>query len=174
MNARRHASHRGGIQIRGLRKRYGNTRALDGLDLDLRPGEVLGIAGPNGAGKSTLMRILAGEEAADAGELLLDGGNWSRADAATAVAVVHQEPQLFPNLSVAENLMVGREGGGVLRPRLGRHDRELMEALGIAPSGRAAPRQLHAGHPAAHRDRPGARPRRPRLPLRRAQLGPDR
>ena len=121
-----------GIRIRGLRKRYGNTRALDGLDLDLRPGEVLGIAGPNGAGKSTLVRILAGEEAADEGELLLNGGKWSRDDATTAVAVVHQEPQLFPNLSVAENLMVGREGGGVFRPRLGRSDRELMEALGIA------------------------------------------
>ena len=121
-----------GIRLRGLRKRYGNTRALDGLDLDLRPGELLGIAGPNGAGKSTLMRILAGEEAADEGELLIAGRNWSPADAATAVAVVHQEPQLFPNLTVAENLMVGREGGGVLRPRLGRHDGELMEALGIA------------------------------------------
>jgi ABC-type sugar transport system ATPase subunit len=121
----------GAIRIRALRKRYGNTRALDGLDVDLRPGEVLGIAGPNGAGKSTLMRILAGEEAADEGELLFDGGRWS-GDAARMVAVVHQEPQLFPNLSVAENLMVGREGGGVLRPRLGRHDRELMESLGIA------------------------------------------
>ena len=54
------------IRIRGLRKRYGSTVALDGLDLDLRPGEVLGIAGPNGAGKSTLVRILAGEERADA------------------------------------------------------------------------------------------------------------
>jgi ABC-type sugar transport system ATPase subunit len=121
----------GTIHIRGLRKRYGNTLALDGLDLELRPGEVLGIAGPNGAGKSTLMRILAGEEAADAGELSLDGGSWSLADAATAVAVVHQEPQLFPNLSVAENLMVGREGCTLLRPRLGRHDRELMDSLGI-------------------------------------------
>jgi ABC-type sugar transport system ATPase subunit len=121
-----------GIRIRGLRKRYGNTRALDGLDLDLRPGEVLGIAGPNGAGKSTLVRILAGEEAADEGELLLNGGKWSREDAATAVAVVHQEPQLFPNLSVAENLMVGRESRSLLRPRLGRSDRELMQALGIA------------------------------------------
>jgi ABC-type sugar transport system ATPase subunit len=121
-----------GIRIRGLRKRYGNTRALDGLDLDLRPGEVLGIAGPNGAGKSTLVRILAGEEAADEGELLLNGGKWSRDDAAATVAVVHQEPKLFPNLSVAENLMVGRESRSLLRPRLGRSDRELMQALGIA------------------------------------------
>ncbi len=45
-------------------KRYGSTIALDGIDLDIRPGEVLGIAGPNGAGKSTLIRIIAGEERA--------------------------------------------------------------------------------------------------------------
>ena len=82
-----------------LRKRYGNTVALDGLDLDLRPGEVLGIAGPNGAGKSTLVRILAGEEAADEGELLLDGGRGAAAMRRRPVAVVHQEPQLFPNLT---------------------------------------------------------------------------
>jgi ABC-type sugar transport system ATPase subunit len=129
----------GGIRIRGLRKRYGNTRALDGLDLDLGPGELLGIAGPNGAGKSTLVRILAGEEAADDGELLVDGHPWKPSDAATKVAVVHQEPQLFPNLSVAENLMVGREGRRLLRPKLSSHDRALMEALGIA---RLAPRPL--------------------------------
>ena len=128
-----------GIRIRGLRKRYGSTRALDGLDLDLRPGEVLGIAGPNGAGKSTLMRILAGEEAADGGELRAGGSAWSGADAATAVAVVHQEPQLFPNLTVAENLLVGREGTRLMKPRLGDHDQALMQALGIA---RFAPRPL--------------------------------
>ena len=51
-----------GVRIRGVAKRYGSTIALDGIDLDLVPGEVLGIAGPNGAGKSTLMRIIAGEE----------------------------------------------------------------------------------------------------------------
>ena len=54
-----------GIRLRGLQKRYGATVALAGLDLDIRPGEVLGIAGPNGAGKSTLVRIIAGEERPD-------------------------------------------------------------------------------------------------------------
>ena len=59
-----------GVRLRGLHKRYGATVALAGLDLDIRPGEVLGIAGPNGAGKSTLVRIIAGEERPDDGELL--------------------------------------------------------------------------------------------------------
>src|SRR3954447_7645049 len=94
-----------GIVIRELRKRYGDTRALDGLDLDARPGEVLGIAGPNGAGKSTMIKILAGEEGPDEGELTVDGAAWSPANAAARVAIVHQEPQLFPNLTVAENML---------------------------------------------------------------------
>ncbi len=120
-----------GIEIRGLRRYYGDTRALDGLDLDVRPGEVLGIAGPNGAGKSTLIRILAGEEHADAGALSLDGAMWDASHTARAVAVVHQEPQLFPNLTVAQNMLVGREGTRFLKPRLRAGDRELMEALAI-------------------------------------------
>ena len=120
------------IEIRGLRKYYGSTKALDGLDLDLRSGELLGIAGPNGAGKSTLMRILAGEERTDQGSVRLDGANWSPYDAEDVVAVVHQEPQLFPNLTVAENLLVGREGRAMLRPRSGSGDIALMEMLGIA------------------------------------------
>ena len=120
------------VRIKGLRKRYGNTRALDGLDLEFSAGEVLGIAGPNGAGKSTLMRILASEELADAGEIWFDNAHW-RSDAGNTVAVVHQEPQLFRNLTVAENLMVGRENSGFFRPRLGESDCQLMTTLGLAP-----------------------------------------
>ncbi len=121
-----------GLAIRGLRKHYGRTIALDGLDLDLRPGEVLGVAGPNGAGKSTLVRILAGEEAADTGTLTLDGEPWSPIQSWTEVAVVHQEAQLFPNLTVAQNLLVGRERGKLMRPRSGPDDRRLLATLGLA------------------------------------------
>jgi ABC-type sugar transport system ATPase subunit len=119
------------IELRGLRKQYGNTRALDGLDLVLRAGEVLGIAGPNGAGKSTLMRILAGEELADSGVLVADGKSGAPGSISDLVAVVHQEPQLFPNLTVAANLMVGREPSAFKWPRLKEDDRNLMDALGI-------------------------------------------
>jgi ABC-type sugar transport system ATPase subunit len=120
-----------GIAIRDLHKRYGSTVALAGIDLDVRPGEVLGVAGPNGAGKSTLVRIIAGEEAADKGDLSFDGRPWSPITDWHTVAVVHQEPQLFPNLTVAENVLVGREGARVGLPRLGAADAAVMEALGI-------------------------------------------
>jgi ABC-type sugar transport system ATPase subunit len=121
----------GAITLRGLSKSYGNTRALQGLDLDLASGEILGIAGPNGAGKSTLIRILAGEEEADAGQISNDDGRCTREFLAKHVAVVHQEPQLFPNLTVAENLLVGRERTRFLRPRIRRVDRDLMSTMGI-------------------------------------------
>jgi ABC-type sugar transport system ATPase subunit len=120
-----------GIRVRGLHKRYGATVALAGLDLDIRPGEVLGIAGPNGAGKSTLVRVIAGEERPDDGELIFNGHPWTPAVDWRRVAVVHQEPQLFPNLTVAENVLVGREGASNGWPKLGSADSKVMKAFGI-------------------------------------------
>ena len=120
-----------GISLRGVAKAYGATLALAGVDLDLRPGEVLGVAGPNGAGKSTLVRMIAGEERPTLGKLTFDGRSWSPVDEWQAVAVVHQEPQLFPNLTVAENVMVGREGSGNSHPVLSAADAAVMDALGI-------------------------------------------
>src|SRR5436190_2100468 len=120
-----------GVRIRALRKRYGDTVALDGLDLDARPGEILGIAGPNGAGKSTMVKILAGEVARDEGEISVDGRPWSDDYGSNRVAVVHQEPQLFPNLTVAENVLAGYEGSGWQWPTLGDPQYELFAELGI-------------------------------------------
>jgi len=120
-----------GISLRGVVKTYGSTVALAGLDLDIVPGEILGIAGPNGAGKSTCVRMIAGEERPTLGVLTFDGRAWSPADDWQDVAVVHQEPQLFPNLTVAENVLVGREGTRRARPALGSDDAAVMDALGI-------------------------------------------
>ena len=119
------------LVLRGVKKWYGDTHALDGLDLDSRSGEILGIAGPNGAGKSTIIKILAGEVREDTGEFVLDGAEWRPMDHRDRVAVVHQEPQLFPNLSVAENLMIGREGTRALVRRLDSKERALMKDLAI-------------------------------------------
>lgn len=120
-----------GLVIRGLRKWYGDTRALDGLGIEARRGEILGIAGPNGAGKSTVIKILAGEVREDAGEIWLDGSEWNPSVDRDRVAVVHQEPQLFPNLSVAENLMVGREGTRGLVRHLNAQESVLLSDLAI-------------------------------------------
>jgi ABC-type sugar transport system ATPase subunit len=121
----------GGVEIRGVRKTYGDTVALASLDLAAPAGQITGVAGPNGAGKSTMIKLLAGEEIPDSGEILIDGEPWSPAIGAQRVAVVHQEPQLFPNLTVAENLMIGRERSRWLRQGLSNEERELLDDLAI-------------------------------------------
>jgi ABC-type sugar transport system ATPase subunit len=120
-----------GVEIRGLRKHYGDTIALNGLDLVAERGQILGVAGPNGAGKSTMIKILAGETPADGGEILVEGQPWSPVIGARLVAVVHQEPQLFPNLTVAENIVIGRERSRWVQHGLDEHERELLSDLAI-------------------------------------------
>ena len=121
----------GGVRIRGLRKRYGDTLALNGLDLDARPGEIVGVAGPNGAGKSTMVKVLAGEVGWDDGEILVDGDPWSTEYGSNRVAVVHQEPQLFPNLTVGQNVLAGHEGSGWRWPKPAEAHDDLFAELGI-------------------------------------------
>jgi ABC-type sugar transport system ATPase subunit len=116
----------------GLVKRYGATRALTGLNMQLSSGEIAGIAGPNGAGKSTLMRMLAGEESADSGNITLHRQQGSvHKDVWRHVAVVHQEPQVWPNMTVRENLVVGREGSRVSRSLRSKSVIAAMEKLEI-------------------------------------------
>ncbi len=121
----------GGVAIRDLRKVYGDTVALAGLTVEARQGEILGIAGPNGAGKSTMVKILAGEVERDSGDVLVDGNAWSPTFGADRVAVVHQEPQLFPNLTVGENVVAGREQSRAWWPRVDPTHRALLDELGI-------------------------------------------
>jgi ABC-type sugar transport system ATPase subunit len=128
-----------GVRIRGLRKRYGDTIALDGLDLDAQPGEIVGVAGPNGAGKSTMVKILAGEVSWDEGEILVDGQPWSSAYGSNRVAVVHQEPQLFPNLTVGENILAGHEGSRWHWPKIDESHKGLFAQLGISDEVRDMP-----------------------------------
>jgi ribose transport system ATP-binding protein len=99
--------------MRGIRKAFGATVALDGVDLAVRGGEVCALVGQNGAGKSTLMGILAGAVAPDAGEMRLDGEPFrprSPQEARRAgVAMIYQELSLAPHLTVAENIVLGAE-----------------------------------------------------------------
>jgi len=99
--------------MRGIRKAFGATIALDGVDLSVTEGEICGLIGQNGAGKSTLMSILSGALQPDAGEMWIDGRPFtphSPIDARRAgVAMIYQELSLAPHLSVMENVMMGAE-----------------------------------------------------------------
>jgi ribose transport system ATP-binding protein len=102
-----------GLQVAGIAKRYGATLALDGVDLAVRPGEVLALLGENGAGKSTLMNVLSGEVQPDRGEMHLDGAGFAPSAPSDArrrgVALIHQELSLCPHLSVTDNVLLGNE-----------------------------------------------------------------
>src|SRR5438552_4887826 len=101
------------LSLSNIRKRFGPTRALDGVNLELRKGEVHALIGENGAGKSTLMNVLAGLIQPDERTIQVDGTAYlpsSPLDARTrGIALIHQELSLFPDLSVAENMMMGME-----------------------------------------------------------------
>jgi ABC-2 type transport system ATP-binding protein len=104
------------IAVEGLVKTFGRTRALDGLDLHVRPGEVHGFLGPNGAGKSTTIRVLLGLLRADSGAVrLLDGDPWRDAAALhRRLAYVPGDVSLWPNLSGGEVIdLLGRLRGGL-------------------------------------------------------------
>src|SRR5262245_22971166 len=96
------------IQLAGIRKTFPGVVALAGVDLDLHPGRIHALVGENGAGKSTLLNVLAGLLQPDAGTILLDGRPVRLADAraawAAGVVTVHQEVDLFADLSVLENI----------------------------------------------------------------------
>ncbi len=101
------------LSIRDLSKSFPGTRALDGVDFDLRAGEVHALLGENGAGKSTLIKCLTGAYRRDAGEIRLDGEKISPSSTSEAqelgIGTVYQEVNLLPNLTVAQNLTFGRE-----------------------------------------------------------------
>ena len=128
------------LRMSGIRKSFGATVALDGVDLEVRPGEVLALVGENGAGKSTLMKVLSGAHRADAGEMFLDGEAFEPRqplDARRAgVAMIYQELSLAPDLTVAENVLLGMEptvGAGTL---VNRAEARRITADALAEVGR--------------------------------------
>ena len=96
-----------------LSKKYGKVVALDSADLELYPGEVLGVIGDNGAGKSTLIKVLCGAVIPDSGEILLDGKNVTFTSPIEArklgIETVYQNLALSPALSITDNMFLGRE-----------------------------------------------------------------
>ncbi len=121
------------IATTGLVKTFGPTRALDGLDLTVEPGEVHGFLGPNGAGKSTTIRVLLGLLRADAGRVEVLGGDpWNDAVALhRRLAYVPGDVELWPNLTGGEAIdLLGRLRGGLNRKRRA----ELIERFSLDPT----------------------------------------
>lgn len=131
------------LRLEGIRKRFGGVVALDGVDFELRAGEIHALLGENGAGKSTLIRILGGVHRPDAGIIRVDGQEVQIRDVSVAdrlgVRVIHQELSLAPNLSVAENIFLGREPtrlGLLSWRRMADQAQALIRELGMPEIGR--------------------------------------
>lgn len=99
------------VSVRGIRKHFGGVQALKNVDLDVYPGEVHGLVGANGAGKSTLIRILAGVETPDEGEILVEGKLVNIPDPQTSTKIglsfIHQELNLVPKFTALQNMTLG-------------------------------------------------------------------
>ena len=125
------------LEMRGIVKEFPGVRALDGVDLVVRTGEVHCLLGQNGAGKSTLIKVLSGAHHVDEGTILWDGEPVTFGDPqaalATGIATIYQELDLIDGLSVADNIYLGHEKarGGVTHDRdMNRSARELLKRLG--------------------------------------------
>jgi len=139
---------RGGtsVLLQDLTRVFGATVALDGLSIEIAPGELVALLGPSGCGKTTALRIVAGFETADAGSVLVDGKDISSVPASRRdMGMVFQSYSLFPNMSALDNVAFGlrmrRVGASDRRKRAG----ELLDMVGLAPQARQYPHQLSGG-----------------------------
>jgi ABC-2 type transport system ATP-binding protein len=122
------------LKLDHLTKRYGSLTALDGVSLEVAPGEFLGLLGPNGAGKSTLMSLVAGLRAPDAGGITLDGWPLTADNPAARVALglVPQSIALYEDLSAEQNLRIFGELYGLRGADLRSRIDEALEAVQLA------------------------------------------
>ena len=138
------------LRVAELRKSFSGVNALQGVSIEVRPGEVHALLGENGAGKSTLGKIVGGVYRADAGSVELDGALLGQIDEARAgalgIGIVHQEGSLVPQLSIAENIFAGRQPtrrfGSIDRAEMHRRTRRLLGDLGVALDPAMAVRHL--------------------------------
>ncbi len=142
------AAPRAGVRVEliDLQRRYGEVRALDGLTLELGPGELVALLGPSGCGKTTALRSLAGLERPDGGRILVDGQDLTGVPASRRdMGMVFQAYSLFPHMTARENVAFGPRLRGVGSTERRRVADRFLELVGLGDRGGRYPHQLSGG-----------------------------
>ena len=134
------------VVLRSLSRSFGAVRALDGLTLDIAPGELVALLGPSGCGKTTALRIVAGFEAADSGTVTVDGKDVSPVPAARRdMGMVFQSYSLFPNMTALDNVGFGLRMRKQRAAERGKRAAALLDMVGLSAQARQYPHQLSGG-----------------------------
>lgn len=134
------------VELVGVTKRFGSVVAVDGLDLEVHHGEFLSLLGPSGCGKTTTLRLIAGFERPDEGEIRIEGDDVARLPAyRRPVNTVFQSYALFPHLTVLDNVAYGLKQRGLARQERRARAESLLELVRLPQIGNRKPRELSGG-----------------------------
>jgi putrescine transport system ATP-binding protein len=134
------------VRFEAVSKRFGGTRAVEALTLDIYEGEFFALLGPSGCGKTTLLRLLAGFESPDTGHILLDGDDLARVPPhRRPVNMMFQSYALFPHLTVAGNVAFGLKQDGLPREEIAARIAEMLALVKLKGLGARKPHQLSGG-----------------------------
>ncbi len=135
-----------GVQLRNLRRTFGPVVALDNLNLTLQPGELIALLGPSGCGKTTALRLLAGLDQPDSGDIIVGGNNITTVPASKRnMGMVFQSYSLFPNLTAAENVAFGLRVRRVSKSERRTRAAELLELVGLGEQRDRYPHAMSGG-----------------------------
>ena len=134
------------VELSGVRKDFGQTKVIHGVDLAIDDGELVVIVGPSGCGKSTLLRMVAGLETVTAGEISIDGRMVNKLEPKDRdIAMVFQNYALYPHMSVYDNMAYGLRNRGMDKAEIDRRVREAARILELGQLLERKPRQLSGG-----------------------------
>ena len=134
------------VRLVQLVRSYGSVRALDGFDLSIAPGEFIALLGPSGCGKTTALRVLAGFEMPDSGQVVVDGKDLSNVSAQHRdMGMVFQSYSLFPNMNALNNVAFGLRMRKQSASERKRKAAELLELVGLSDQAAKFPHQMSGG-----------------------------